>query len=156
MKVNTFRHVLLSIAGLCVCASSVTVAAGPEDDERTILTLEEGWAHAYVADDASYLEMVMSPGYVQTNVRGEVSTKLEEIAEVRDHALHYEKFESSDLKVRVYGDAAVVTGQTAIKATVAKSGRVIDASIRFTDMFVRHDGKWQAVAGQTTLLPAKS
>ncbi len=146
----------LSIIGLCACTFSFAAAAGAEDDEQTILALEEGWAHAYVADDATYLERVMGPGYVQTNVRGEVSTKAEEVAEVRDHAIHYERFESSDLKVRVYGDAAVVTGQTMIKATVAKSGRVIDASIRFTDTFVRLDGRWQAIAGQTTLLPAKS
>ena len=156
MKRKIYHCFPLSIVGLCTCAFSFAVAAGAENDEQTILALEEGWAHAYIVDDAAYLEMVMSPGYVQTNVRGEVSTKPEEVAEVRDHVVHYERFESSDLKVRVYGEAAVVTGQTAIKATVAKSGRVIDASIRFTDTFVRHDGKWQAVAGQTTLLPAKS
>ena len=98
----------------------------------------------------------MNPAYVQTNVRGEVSTKAEEVGEVRDHVIHYDKFESTDLKVRVFGDAAVATGQTWIKATGKKSGRAIDASLRFTDTFVKQNGKWQAVSSQTTLLPSQT
>jgi hypothetical protein len=48
-----------------------------------------------------------------------------------------------------------VTGQTGLKATVKKSSRVIDVALRFTDTIVRREGKWQAVASQTTFLPDK-
>ena len=147
--------VLLSACSLVANSIATDTVPAAENEEQTILSLEQGWAHAYVADDAAYLDMVMNPAYVQTNVRGEVSTKAEEVGEVRDHMIHYEKFESSDLKVRIYGNAAVVTGQTWIKATVKKSGRAIDASVRFTDTFIKQNGKWQAVASQTTLLPNK-
>ncbi len=135
--------------------SLVAAAPAAENDEETILSLEQNWARAYVADDAACLDRVMSPAYVQTNARGEVSTKAEEVAELRDQAVHYDKFESTDLKVRVFGDAAVVTGQSWIKATVKKSGRAIDASVRFTDTLVKQNGQWRAVASQTTLLPNK-
>ncbi len=159
--ITIIPRTILSLAVLftCILAVDGIAADSPSassDDERTITLLEHQWAHAYVADDADFLDAVMNPAYVQTNVRGEVSTKAEEVGEVRDHVIHYEKFESTDLKVRVFGDAAVATGQTWIKATVKNSGRAIDASVRFTDTFVKLNGKWQAVSSQTTLLPGKS
>lgn len=158
--ITTPPRTILSLAVLFTCILAADGIAAdppstPENDEQTITLLEQRWAHAYVADDADFLERVMNPAYIQTNVRGEVSTKAEEVGEVRDHVIHYEKFECTDLKVRVFGDAAVATGQTWIKATVKKSGRIIDASLRFTDTFVRQNGKWQAVSSQTTLLPDK-
>jgi uncharacterized protein (TIGR02246 family) len=131
-------------------------SANPSEDERAIISIEHKLGQAYLSGDAEYLDSIMSPDFILTNVRGEVSKKAEEVAEVRNGIIHYEKFETSDLNVRVYGDAAVVTGRTSIKGTVKKSGRIIDAQIRLTDTFVRQmNGKWRIAAGQTTLIPSQ-
>lgn len=53
------------------------------------------------------------------------------------------------LAVRSYGDTAIVTGRT--KATV--SGEAPQTvTLRFTDVFVRRDRRWVAVASQATRL----
>jgi hypothetical protein len=44
---------------------------------------------------------VMAPSYVLTNARGMVSTRDEEIAEVRNHHIHYHELTLSDLKVQL-------------------------------------------------------
>jgi hypothetical protein len=59
---------------------------------------------------------------------------------------------TADVKVRTYGNAAVVTGQVILtgSATAYRSG-----PRRFTEIWVEHDGRWQNIGGQTTLVPEK-
>jgi len=54
------------------------------------------------------------------------------------------------VKVRPYGDWAVVTGKTHVAGRY--EGDEIDVTLRFTDVFRRAQGKWQVVASQATLL----
>jgi ketosteroid isomerase-like protein len=53
-----------------------------------------------------------------------------------------------DLKVKVYGDTAIVSGQTTDKGKY--KGQDISGTYRFTDVFVKRDGKWMAVSTHVT------
>jgi ketosteroid isomerase-like protein len=147
----------LAIAQLLMQTTRATASANPSEDEQAIRSIEYKVDQAYLSGDADYLDSILSPSFILTNVRGEISNKAQEVAEVRNGIIHYEKFETSNLSVALYGDAAVATGLTAIKATEKKSSRIIDAQIRITDTFVRQkNGKWQMVAGQATLIPSEA
>ncbi len=50
------------------------------------------------------------------------------------------------LAVRAYGDTAIVTGRTTATAPVA-------LRLRFTDVFVRRNGRWLVVASHATRIP---
>jgi hypothetical protein len=52
------------------------------------------------------------------------------------------------LKIRVFAEAAVVTGQVTFKAV--RGGKDWSGPERFTDTFVRRDGQWQAVATRSS------
>jgi ketosteroid isomerase-like protein len=54
------------------------------------------------------------------------------------------------VEVRVFGEAAVVTGRT--HAVGEFAGQGYDVQIRFTDVFVRRRGHWRAVASHASLL----
>lgn len=60
-----------------------------------------------------------------------------------------EIFKVDDLSVRVFGDAAVVTGRSTATTGGAKPSTL---ALRFTDVFVRLGGRWQIVASQATQL----
>ena len=82
--IATIPRTILSLAALftCLLAADGIAADSPsasENDEQTITSLEQRWARAYVTDDADFLDTVMNPAFVQTNVRGEISTKAEEV-----------------------------------------------------------------------------
>jgi ketosteroid isomerase-like protein len=155
------KFVLLLLAILATGQSimqttQANASTEPREDEQAIISIEHKLDQAYLSGDANYLDSILSSDFILTNVRGEVSRKVEEVAEVRNGIIQYDKFQTSDLSVRVYGDAAVATGRTSIKGTVKKSGRIIDGQIRITDTFVRRkNGTWQMVAGQTTLIPSE-
>ena len=54
----------------------------------------------------------------------------------------------------LFGDAAVVRGRTTVSARM--NGAPVSARIRFTDVFIRRDGRWQAVASHASTLAAES
>ncbi len=59
------------------------------------------------------------------------------------------RVEIDDVRVRTFGDAAVVTGRT--HGVGEFSGAAYDVIIRFTDTFVRRAGQWQAVCSHSSL-----
>ena len=63
-------------------------------------------------------------------------------------AFHYESRQIWDLKVRVYGDTAVVTGRSAQKG--AENGKNYSGDYWFTRVYVKQNGRWLTVALQTT------
>jgi len=125
-------------------------------DEQALINLEYQWANAYVAADADKLASILSRDYVQTNTRARVTDKEEELSDLRKGTFRYEKFETTEMKVQLYGDAAVVTGVIAAKGTDKASGKTIEGRMRMTDTFIRQEGRWQVVASQTTLVPEPS
>ena len=58
-----------------------------------------------------------------------------------------------EMKVRVYGDTAVVTGQSTVKGMFKTQD--ISGKYRWTDVFVKRDGKWQIVNAQLTPVQAQ-
>jgi hypothetical protein len=57
------------------------------------------------------------------------------------------------MKVRIFGDVAVVTGSDDEKSSY--KGKDTSGHYVWIDVFVKRKGKWQAVASQSTLVPAK-
>jgi ketosteroid isomerase-like protein len=56
--------------------------------------------------------------------------------------------ESDDMRVRVYGDSAVVTALTRTKGKFM--GQEFSTQERSTDVFVKRDGQWRCVLTQLT------
>jgi ketosteroid isomerase-like protein len=80
-----------------------------------------------------------------------VSTRANEIEELRSGKVHYDVFENYDMKARVYGDdIAVVLGKTRVKGT--SDGKPFDRAVQFTDTLIKRDGRWQLAAGHVSRL----
>jgi hypothetical protein len=58
-----------------------------------------------------------------------------------------------NVKARVYGNAAVVTGLATRSGTY--KGATFDQQYLWTDTFVMKDGRWQCAASQSTLIAAQ-
>ncbi len=72
------------------------------------------------------------------------------LASVNSSSPGGDQFVCEDLKVRVYGDCATVTGMYREKGTV--KGKPISRRGRFTDTWVKQNGAWLCVASQNTLI----
>jgi len=91
-----------------------------------------------------------SDDYTFITLRGEMRTKPEILKGFASGSFHYESREIFDLKVRVYGDTAVVTGWSVRKGT--ENGKDYSGDYWFTRVYVRQKGRWLTVALQTNVI----
>ena len=102
--------------------------------------------------DRATIERLMADDYVYTHSNGTVLTKAQEIAEIMSPDYKWTASTFDDLKVRLYGDAAVVTG---VQTLVGSAKGYVGGRRRVTEVWVRRGGHWQSVGGQSTLAAAK-
>jgi len=121
----------------------ISLQAGDEDD---VLRAEHELALCYQNSDAACIEQGVMEDYILINSRGKISTRADDLAEAKKGDPKYEIFENHDMKARLHGDSAVVTGVTQTKGI--SGGQPFDAEFRFTDTFVKDHGRWRLWAGQ--------
>ena len=122
-----------------------------EADRRTAAIVEAAdreLQQVFVRADLEALEATYADSYTFTDPTGRVSGKREMMASFRSGAIKTTFQEISDIRVQVYGDAAVVTGLLRSRAT--RDGRDSGGTFRFTRVWVKQNGRWQTVAFQET------
>jgi ketosteroid isomerase-like protein len=124
-----------------------TAATSAEDDIRK---LEEARNQAILHGDVGALDRMTSDDYTFITLRGEMRTKAEILKGFASGSFHYESREISDLKVRVYGGTAIVTGRSVQKGM--ENGKDYSGGYWFTRVYVKQRGRWLTVALQTTLI----
>lgn len=116
--------------------------------EKTIADLEHQWAEAQKVGNASVVDPMLADTFINTDADGETYGKSQLLSNLRGGK--WEVNGISDVKVKVYGDAAVATGGWRGKG-VDGDGTHMDRSERWTDTWVKmKNGKWQCVASQQT------
>jgi len=118
--------------------------------EQEIRSLEEARNQAIVHGDAAALERMTADDYTFITLRGELRTKAEIVKGFQSGSFKYDSREISDLKIRVYGDTAVVTGRSTQKGR--ENGKDYSGDYRFTRVYVKQNGRWVTVALQATLV----
>jgi len=117
-------------------------ARSSEADRKTLLALEDEWLHAR---DAGTLERILADDFVHPVAQGVFLNKAEHIEWYVKHLPPPDRKTRFDqVRVRIYGDTAVVNGMVIAND---ESGKELDRSV-FTDVFVYRDGRWQAVNAQ--------
>lgn len=138
--------VILMLAS--VAPRSWAQALGPAEQE--LIALENDWSQAAVKRDGAALQRFYADDYIFTDQNGVVSNKTREILNITTGIFQLTSYKFEDVKVRVYGDVAVVTGRNTIRGTWEDVKRDISGPYRFTDVFVRRNGRWQCVASQSS------
>ena len=157
------RSLLLTLT-LCIglIASTAATAAAQKpakadsfaDAAKTADAVKELDAKRFAAqmkNDMEALTTLLADDLVYCHSSAKVDGKSEFIDSMRSGRTKYESIEPSDVKVRVYGNTAIVNGMA--KLTVATNGQPNTFSLRYTDVWVMRDNKWQMVSWQSTRLP---
>jgi len=119
--------------------------------EEELKKLETDRAAAAVKGDVATLEKQTSDDYTFINLYGQMSDKSQMVSNFKTGRTKITSNEVSDMKVRVYGNTAVITGKADVAVTMA--GKDTKGQIMFTRVYVKKGGSWQSVAFQQTLVP---
>ena len=138
---------LIVLVAVLACRLSVAQTAAQEE----VLQFELDACKAFLDADPAALERVLTPDFTLTLSNGDVSTRADEINELRSGKVRYDMFENYDMIARLYGDnMAVVLGKTRVKGRTG--GNPFDRVVQFTDTLIKRDGRWQLAAGHVSRL----
>ncbi len=116
--------------------------------EEELLKLEEQFAEAIIKNDPGAIERLVADDWIIINADGGIIDKERFLGVIKSGTLTHEMMESDNMRVRVYGDSAVVTALTRTKGKFM--GQEFSTHERATDFFVRFNGQWRCVLTQLT------
>ena len=134
-------HVFVSFV---LCTVSIVSLANTDSTTAMLEALESDWNQAHMKGDAATLDALWSDDLVVAVPGMPVMSKSDVLSFVRSGRMHFERYETSDIRVRVYGTAAVVTGR--LQRTRTIDGKRLDDDWRFTKVYANQQGKWRVVA----------
>lgn len=130
---------------LCLLAISIgSLHAQEKSDAATIRALELKWAESYKQHNIDILSSLLSDEFVITIEDGSVYSKAGYITHSADATVHVQVAELSDLKVRMHGNTAIVTGTYHEKGE--SKGKPYEYHDRLTDVWMKAGGNWQVIA----------
>lgn len=141
------RITAFSVIGLLIIlGGAFAQQKGSGGDEAALKAIEIKWDAANMKGDTATLTAIFADTFISTNAEGKTRTKAEVLAQVKSGDIKYETSKVDDMKVYLYGDAAVVNGRWASK--FVEKGKPTNTTERFTDTYVRQNGQWKCVASQ--------
>jgi adenosylhomocysteine nucleosidase len=123
-----------------------------ESDEKVaerLMQMERDWCTALATRNSSLLEPILAEDYSSVNSRGVMSTRSSELTDASAGASGFSTCTNDQMKVRVFGTAAVITGHNVTSGTyngVAFKNR----ESYWTDTYVFRNGRWQCVASHSS------
>jgi ketosteroid isomerase-like protein len=115
-----------------------------ENAHKEIEGLEMDWRQAQLSNNLSEVDRLLADDYLGISANGTLETKADELTRRRSGSLHITQLDLSDIKVRIYGDTAVVTSKADL---VGKNGdRDISGRFRYTRVYSNRMGQWRIVS----------
>jgi len=116
--------------------------------DAQLAAIAEDWAAAIVSNDAARIASFMADEWVIVSESG-VSSKEHFLSVVESGELTHSAMNLvGEARIRVYGDAAVLTGR--VTNTAHHLGQRFDADEWTTDVFVNRNGRWLCVLSHIT------
>ena len=141
------RRTLTISAMLALTTCAMGRWTGP-DATKDVATFSKQIENAFVQNDFEFLEAALADDCVIITTGGYSMGKDEQLEDMKRGFVMIDAVNDSEVKTRVYNDAAVVSGRRWMK--VRYKGVEISGPARFTEVFVRRGAKWQCVSSQLT------
>jgi hypothetical protein len=147
---DVMKYIAVGWFGVTVAATSL--AQSRVEPEKELIRIQNEWATARIKGDVDFLEHLYAKEFRITSMNGSVVTRDDDIGVFRSGEMKPESIVDEDMKVSVYDNTAIVTGVENVKGTY--KGHFGQFALRFTNVYVWRDGRWQLVTHQSTPIRA--
>jgi hypothetical protein len=138
-----YLGIVVVLFGTCL----LTIAQ-KSDAGREVIGMENHFNDVLLRSDWKGVEQIEGDDLVFTNADGSVTHKPEQVGSVKSGDLKFQSIDMSEVQVLDFGRVAVASGKLIEKVQYKTSD--LSGTYRFTDVWVKRNGKWQLVAGQET------
>jgi hypothetical protein len=140
------KHVWVWLVMLCPVAYAAPCPAGQAKDGSALVKNERMWAKALEQRDSAALSCLLAAEFEDAGPDGALQDRDTTLAKAGEHQpMHHEL---TEMHAQVHGDFGYIRG---LATAVDAQGKVL-VKVRFTDIYVYRDGRWQAVAAHESIL----
>lgn len=138
----------LTIGSLLLLATVSAHAQPQSQSERGVVDairkVDRERIQAQVNADALALDRIYADDFIGIGPSGTLRTKKDVLSDFKSGSLKFQSITTDDVRIRVYGNAAVETGLSTMKGQDAE--KVVPEENRFTRVWIRQGGRWRLVA----------
>ena len=146
------RWLGILLAGALALSSATSRAAqAPPAEVDSVRALETARGQALVHADTVAISRMTADDFVEITRLGTLRTKADNMRDLASGALKLTSVKYDSVNVRIYGNVAILRGIADNTGTLR--GFPFAGKIWYTRIFVKRDGRWQAVAMQHTPIP---
>jgi len=127
------------------------IAKENEAKQEELINLEKETARAIQWNNGTLFRRIYGDDFVGIMPSGQMKDKAAWISSMENSGIKYSSFVTSDIRVRMFQDTAVVTCLWSARGTEA--GRAFNRQMRVTHVYIYGQRGWQAISSQETLLP---
>lgn len=130
--------------GFAPMAHALPLFPHRDGTHKEIEELEFEWRQAVLTNDVATLSKMLADDYLGISPNGTLETKADVLAARRSGRVKITEMDLSDVKIRIYGDTAVVTSRASV---VGHSGNHdISGQYRYTRVYTDRGGEWKIVS----------
>ena len=118
---------------------------------KQIENLEMEWRQAQVDNNVAVIDHLLADDYVGISANGTIETKSQTIAQRKAGTIRIKALDLDDMKIRLYGDTAVVTSTAELQGVNGESN--ISGKYRYTRVYNRRLGQWKIVSFEASRIP---
>jgi ketosteroid isomerase-like protein len=125
---------------------------GAQPPDSALVARDAAWNALRLRGDARGLDTLLEDDWLLTHSDGRTQDKrdyLEELQRGTAGGRVNTAITNQDVRVRIYGAAAVITG-TSVQSGVGADGAPFTGRFRFTRVWVRHGDGWRMVASHSS------
>lgn len=145
---------ILALSFFCFgLGNSVQKPAQASKDEQELRKLEDEWLSTYLRGDKASFDRIVADDFSGTDESATLRNKAQERELIQAPPSSIKtSLTNEDLRVRIYGDAAIITGRIVVRTQLPEQAEISFQS-RFTDTFMKREGHWQVAARHYSRLP---
>ena len=119
--------------------------------EQQIQEASKVYEQALTQKNEPLLKSILADNFILTTASGKVLSKKDMMLNLTKEGTKYDKFESSEVRISVLNDAAIETGK--VQTVGIRDGKKIAEATRYTDFWVKIQGKWLLLAEHSSFIP---
>jgi hypothetical protein len=136
---------------IIILLQSWALKAQQSTAEQQIQQASKVYEQALIQKNEPLLNSILADNFILTTASGKLLTKKDMMLNLTKEGTKYDKFESSEVRISVLNDAAIETGK--VQTVGIRGGKKIAETTRYTDFWVKIQGKWLLLAEHSSFIP---